>query len=91
MEKRVFNVNNHTVIRVQKRTAEKFYNNGKDVIIAPCFSNLHSPFCLIWQILQKNNQYFDNFEKAVNYYTYYNCCNELGRYPAFYIYEDDMK
>lgn len=91
MEKRYFKVNNKTVVRVQKRTAEKFYNNGKDVIIAPCFSNLNSSFSS-HGILWKGNKVFTDFTDAVNCYVYYNCCyNETGRYPAFYICENDMK
>ena len=65
--------------RIDKRTARKLYNNNLPVIITPCkcFPSWFVSFEMV-----NGDQSFDEY---VNNFTYYNCCYELGYYPAFYI------
>ncbi len=73
------------LIRITKKTACKLYNSGVDVIILPHKANpFYSGFYPSYFNINSTSKPFDNF---INEFTYYNCCNELGYYPAFYIKE----
>ena len=73
--------------RISKAAARKAYNNGQKVLIVPCKVNP----CNMWGIghffNKQDGDGFDyEFDKVVNYYSYYNCSyNELGKYPAYYV------
>ena len=91
---REINYNGNTYTQVQKRTAEKLFNNGGTVYIIACNANPCSPWIngfyeLSLELLSKHNDYipeYDNdFRKHVNSYEYYNCNSELGKYSHFYI------
>ena len=75
-------VNNMEFTRINKRQARKLYEQHKEFWIAavnmrPCTGLLiGSP---------SYNSYEMTFEQLVNSFTYYNCNNECGRYPAFYL------
>ena len=83
--------------RINKRAAEKAYNEGKMLYILPCkvnFANrwikpvrVHKESTTTMSIDGFNTTITRNreFDILVNAYTYYNCCNGLGKYPAFYI------
>lgn len=50
--------------------------------LLPCKANP----CSIWiSPMWFNFSSVEEFNKVVNEYTYYNCNNEVGRYPHFYI------
>lgn len=71
------------LIRVNKTVARKLYNLGFDVGLCPCKANPESPWGLI--ITFNNNRYDYAFDKVVNNFAWYNCNNELGTYPAYYV------
>jgi len=82
---------------INKRAAEKAYNDGKTLYILPCkvkFENMwikpiraHKDSLTTISSDGFNTTITRNreFETLVNAFTYYNCCNELGKYPAFFI------
>lgn len=75
--------------RINKREARKVWNNGGELKIVQCKANINSHWFAGF-LDSKNDpgmmeNYGGDFDKFVDYFTVYNCCNELGRYPAFYI------
>lgn len=75
--------------RINKRTAEKAYNNGKTVIFCPV--NVR-PFTF-WHLeieISKNSQGNNGvaFKQVVNNFEFYNCNSETGKYTAFYMAEN---
>lgn len=71
--------------RINKRTAKKLWENNENFIIVPCKCSPYGLGALYTQCdldsRDENRRAFDTF---VNEFTYYNCNNEMGRYPAFY-------
>lgn len=81
-----FTINGRKAKRVQKRTAEKLYNAGKDVFFIPCKCNPENHwFSLgIWENKHLDGQY-DSFEKLCNGFSFYNCNDsQTGKYISFY-------
>ena len=75
--------------RVRKDVAKKYYLLGKDVVICPCnakpFLPYHMEFTFNKEILDNSDMKGD-FDKYIDYYTFYNCgYKEIGKYPAFYL------
>lgn len=68
--------------RVNKTIARKLFNEGKQFWMTAC--NMR-PECgiLVNAPVYKEEQ--TDFDKLVNAFTYYNCGNETGRYPAYYV------
>lgn len=72
--------------RVTKKTARAAYRAGLTVLWCPV--NL-APFTS-WGLempINAQNWNCDNktFDEVLNEYTFYNCNNETGKYPAYYI------
>lgn len=69
--------------RVSKPTAKRLYADGKEIFVAPWkarFGNWYASFAM------KKESDEDDFESRINAFIYYNCqCDEIGKYPAFYI------
>lgn len=76
-------VETHNLIRISKKEAKKLYESGQNVIIVACKMNPENHF-LPSPIMNKILCHNESFEVWVNSFTYYNCNNETGRYPAFY-------
>ena len=68
--------------RINKRVARKLFNEGKTLWITAC--NMRPEQGLLMNAGTYENE-LSNFDTFVNSFTYYNCNNETGRYPAFYI------
>ena len=79
---------NHYENRISRAAAKKLFMQGKPFIMVAC--NLRKEFGITigmtghdYKEMQEN---FDNdFEKVAAAFQYYNCNNETGRYPAFYL------
>lgn len=57
-------------------------NETVEVGFVPCKANLNSMWISpMWLTLAS----VEDFEKAINEYTYYNCNKEVGNYPHFYV------
>lgn len=76
--------------RVRKQTVKRMIRKQgyAEVFILPCKANPHSPW------FGGDNPHFlrfdslENFEEVVTGMTIYQCCWELGYYPAYYIKEE---
>lgn len=74
-----------SVIQVTKTKAKNAFNDDKNVWLHPCLMRLNNvwqkPYCF------NKAKYNDtpNFETIINNYRYYNCNNQLGTYPIFFI------
>ena len=69
------------MIKINKTKARRLFNEGVKVYAVACKMRLESAWnepCLLSR---------STFEKAVNSFEYYNCCNERGKYSHFYIEE----
>lgn len=75
--------------RVDKRIARKLYNEGKDVMFCPC--NMRPDHTFGMGILE-NKDWLGNegksFDEVSDWYTWYNCNSETGRYVAYYMVEE---
>ena len=70
--------------KVTKATVKKLIkdNGSIEVSLIPCKSNLNS----IWiSPIKINISSLEELERTVNEYSYYNCNNEVGNYPHYYI------
>lgn len=67
--------------QINKTVARKLYNEGKTFWMTAC--NMR-PECGIL-INSAHREYDEDFNKLVNAFVYYNCNNETGRYPRYYI------
>ena len=73
-------------IRITKKQAETLYKTLQDFYMCPCKANPESPLGLLCWICPGNDEYTGKtFEMLVNAFCYYNCNNQLGYYPAFYM------
>lgn len=68
--------------KMNKREARKAWNNGEQFWITPC--NAWAEYGLLIDPLRIAADFDGDFDKMVNTFTYYNCNNVVGRYPAYY-------
>jgi len=75
--------------KVNKPTARKMYNAGKEVYICPCKVNPRNNWGIGHFFQKEEGDGFEqNFDRLVSHYEYYNCqYNELGKYAAYYVKE----
>ena len=72
-----------------KNVARRMFGEGKKVFLHPCNMWLNNP----WQgpmevrnfVREDNESKEEQFNKAVNSFTYYNCDSARGRYPSFFV------
>ena len=76
-----YELNNYK--RISKKAAERAYYDGVTIILTPYKMNPENEFFNLNAAININN--CDTFENAVNAFTFYNCNNETGKYPAYYI------
>jgi len=67
--------------RISKAQAIKAWNDDKPLIIVPCKMNPIS-----WAAITVTRHDTEHsFDTLYNAFVYYNCNNETGYYPAYYI------
>lgn len=69
-----------TYKRVTKKTARRLHNEGVSLVVVACNLRPFTP----WHcegVMSAD----DEFDTFVNSYTYYNCTNETGYYPSYYV------
>lgn len=64
--------------KMNKAAARKMWNESKEFWITAC--NMRPECGLLIDPVRVDG----DFDKMVNAFTYYNCSNETGRYPAYY-------
>lgn len=67
--------------RITKTTARKMYDQRQPFCVIPVKLHPESP----WGLLYAVTDFSEPFETLLNAFCYYNCDNERGKYPAFYI------
>lgn len=71
------------LIRIQRRTAKRLFEEGKEVFITPHkmrFSEYWKPPYSMAALRSESK-----FDDIVNSFIYYRCNTETGKYPSFYI------
>ena len=87
--------------RITKATARKLYNSGRRIYLLPV--NIRFDLYGYWyrpymaridehNAIGTNDGFntivpYEEFDKMVNCYEYYNCNSETGKYSAFYVYD----
>lgn len=69
--------------QINKSAARKLYKEGKPFTIVPCKMSPNSQFA----VHMKAGWMWRNFDNFYNEFSFYNCTNETGRYPRFYVEE----
>jgi hypothetical protein len=71
--------------RINKRVARLVYERGGRLWVVPHKVNPTHPIFGAGLGICKDDLPETGFDAFINGFTYYNCTNELGRYPAFYV------
>ena len=71
--------------KITKVTARKLYNESKEFWITAC--NMRPEAGILIGSTSFERLADIPFDTMVNSFTYYNCDNERGRYPAYYVEE----
>ena len=71
--------------KITKVTARKLYNESKEFWITSC--NMRPEAGILIGSTSFERLADIPFDTMVNSFTYYNCDNERGRYPAYYVEE----
>lgn len=72
--------------RISMRKAEKLFGQGKTIRICGCKLSPVNAFGIFSDISSSNSDDIA-FSNIVNAFKFYNCNNEVGYYPAFYVEE----
>lgn len=68
--------------KVNKTIARKFFNEGRDLFITPRYQKAEQGMMI------NNNKFnhgYDDFDKLVRAFEWFNCNYELGRYANYYL------
>lgn len=71
--------------QINKVQARELYEANKPFIIVPANMRPDSVFGVT---VCEGMWGYEDFDKLYNEFCYYNCNNETGRYPRFYVEED---
>ena len=80
------------------RTAKKLFDKGAFIRIVPHKINPNNIWGLYNDIKKIDNvpiealydiNYYNNFNRIINDFKYYNCSNETGLYCSFYLLDDN--
>ena len=80
------------VRQVSKTRARRLYEDGKTIYMLACKMRYNN----VWQSpcpMNKKLRAWENhtFDTIVNEFTFYNCDNERGKYPCFFVKVEDFK
>lgn len=83
MRKYTYTKNGFTFERIDKKTAQRAYNNGLAIVVCPCNLRPGAPW---FPEIVTSNKDGRTFQEMLNAFIFYNIRDkETGRYPAFYI------
>lgn len=74
--------------KIRKTEARKLWNERKPFFITACNMRPECGILIggVGHTYEENESVFhDSFDTMYNAFCYYNCNNETGRYPAFYV------
>lgn len=86
-------VNTNGYLRVSKGRAKRIYSDGGVVYLCACKLRPGGPWGPEVAISKADGDFEsarfvaddEEFERVINAFTYYNCRESTGRYPAYYI------
>lgn len=81
-------VDGKTYVRIHKNKAETLFNNGAWIYVVPYKCRLDNKW--FYPYIMRKKEGGRTFDEMKNEYAFYNCDNELGRYPAFYVEENEL-
>lgn len=70
--------------RISKRRARKLHEMGMTYYMQPCKMSINNPWQRPMPVTNRQDRSFDDF---VNEFIHYNCDNERGYYPHYYVLE----
>ena len=77
--------------RITKTQAIKKWNNNETFFIDSCKmipgNSWGTTMMINAENMQERKDHFSSFDSFLNNFSYYNCDNERGYYPAFYVKE----
>lgn len=79
----MFKESNMGLIRVQRRTAKRLFEEGKDIFITPHKMRFSTQWNPPYSIKAGRSE--SKFDDIVNNFVYYQCNTETGKYPSFYV------
>ena len=73
--------------RISKSAARKIFENGGVLYVCPV--KFYPEFSARFNFFELNSdkEMWASFDEFMNDFSYYNCYNETGRYPAYYIHD----
>lgn len=80
-----------TIVQIAKQRARRLYDQGKTIYLQSCnmrFNGMWQSACPISKETRSREE--QTFDSLVNEYTYYNCDQERGKYPCFFIKKEDL-
>ena len=73
--------------RISKSAARKVFENGGVLYVCPVKFRPEFSARFTFFGLDSGKEMWASFDAFVNAFSYYNCNNETGRYPAYYIHD----
>ena len=78
--------------RFSKPIARHLYNRGCKVLLFPCKANISSLWINNYTISRETGSHeFNEFDRTVNAFIFYNCNAEIGYYPHYYVSEEEIE
>ena len=78
------------VRQINKIRARKLYEQGVTIYLQSCKMVFKSMWQSACPISKDRASWGETFDTVVNAYTYYNCDNERGKYPCFFVKVEDV-
>lgn len=76
------------VRQINKTRARKLYDQGKTIYLQSCkmvFNSMWQSACPINKERESWGEKGETFDSVVDAFTYFNCDNERGKYPCFFV------
>lgn len=80
-----------TIVQIAKQRARRLYEQGKTIYLQSCnmrFNNMWQSACPISKEVRSWEGH--TFDSIVNEFTYYNCDQERGKYPNYFVKKEDL-
>lgn len=80
-----------TIVQITKQRARRLYEQGKTIYLQSCNMRFNTMWQSACPISKESGQWGEHtFDSLVNEYIYYNCDQERGKYPCFFIKKEDL-
>ena len=80
-----------TVVQIAKQRARRLYEQGKTIYLQSCNMRFNTMWQSAYPMSKESCQWGEHtFDSLVNEYIYYNCDQERGKYPNFFVKKEDL-